>query len=329
LLSEHCLNSFASVSHRGTCWSCAVFVAAVVSTASAADWPAGYVVHEKSASPDHRYGIVIPGRGTEEDDEIEAANYLADLKAHQLLGKIQGGEYVEGQNHRDLDVLWSPDSKVCVLTYGERYGFGSIYVLEPNGAAFTQTDIGKHVQKALDTVIARQAHDSKAGGYGMVCFRTSPDRKVKVRALAYTNPKQFDDQKTYTSFFAGTFDLKSKKWTASRARETIGDEFDTFQDAYTEYSGKDLIVIKDPAKEKVPEDFLGTILSSDQDKADYLDKLMNQVYETIRSAVPASRFTKVKKEQLAWLKKREAAGSVKEKSKLTEARIKALQDLLW
>jgi hypothetical protein len=42
-----------------------------------------------------------------------------------------------------------------------------------------------------------------------------------------------------------------------------------------------------------------------------------------------ARFAVVKKEQIEWLKKRDAASSVEEKCKLTEARTKVLQELVW
>jgi hypothetical protein len=51
-------------------------------------------------------------------------------------------------------------------------------------------------------------------------------------------------------------------------------------------------------------------------------------HSAVRSVLPANRFAKVKQEQIAWLKTREAAKSAAEKSKLTESRIKT-QDLLW
>ncbi len=55
---------------------------------------------------------------------------------------------------------------------------------------------------------------------------------------------------------------------------------------------------------------------------------MNETYQAVRFLLPA-RFAKVKEEQIAWLKQRDAKDSAAEKSKLTAARIKALQDLLW
>jgi len=81
----------------------------------------------------------------------------------------------------------------------------------------------------------------------------------------------------------------------------------------------------------VPEDAVtGTmIVSSDEEKAEQLDQEMNDVYKGVRAVLAPGRFAKVKQEQIACLKKRDAASSAAEKCKLTEARIKALQDLLW
>jgi uncharacterized protein YecT (DUF1311 family) len=64
-------------------------------------------------------------------------------------------------------------------------------------------------------------------------------------------------------------------------------------------------------------------------KFDALDKIMNDVYQAVRVVTPPDRFAEVKHEQIAWLKSRDGAGSVEEKSKLTESRIRTLQELLW
>jgi len=88
-----------------------------------------------------------------------------------------------------------------------------------------------------------------------------------------------------------------------------------------------MIVAADPAQ--APENFNGSVFSSEEEKADYLEKLMNDVYQAVRYVLPGNRFAKVKQEQIAWLKTRDPAHSTEEKSKLTESRIKTLQDLLW
>jgi uncharacterized protein YecT (DUF1311 family) len=56
---------------------------------------------------------------------------------------------------------------------------------------------------------------------------------------------------------------------------------------------------------------------------------MNDVYDAVRFVLPPDRFARVKQEQIAWLKTRDAAHSAEEKSKLTENRVRVLQNLLW
>ena len=75
----------------------------------------------------------------------------------------------------------------------------------------------------------------------------------------------------------------------------------------------------------MPEDFNG----SEQEKMDVLDGILNDVCQALRVVTSLNRFAKVKQEQIAWLKTRDAAHSVEDKSKLTESRIRALQNLLW
>ena len=156
-------------------------------------------------------------------------------------------------------------------------------------------------------------------------FRFGPDNKLKVRALSFTNPKALPDQPNDYAIFQGTFDLKAGKWTQASAKKT--DEYDALQSAYQDDSAKHMIVAASPAD--VPENFTGSVFSSEQEKFDALDKMMNDVYQAVQAVIPPDRFAKIKQKQIAWLKTRDAAQSVEEKAKLTESRIKTLQELLW
>jgi uncharacterized protein YecT (DUF1311 family) len=60
-----------------------------------------------------------------------------------------------------------------------------------------------------------------------------------------------------------------------------------------------------------PANFTGPVFSSKEEKAEALDKMLNEVYSAVRSVLPANRFAKVKQEQIAWLT-REAAKSAAE-----------------
>ena len=77
------------------------------------------------------------------------------------------------------------------------------------------------------------------------------------------------------------------------------------------------------------QDFEHTTFQNEEDKAESLDQTMNKVYRAAQFLLQPTRFTAVKKEQIEWLKKRNAAPSTDEKCKLMEARTKALQELVW
>ena len=301
---------------------------ALSETAAAINWPDGYVVYENTASPDGRYGVLVPTmEAWEQNESLSEANYLADIKNHRVLGKIDKVDYFEHQNHRGLEVFWAPHSSVCVVENDGRYGADSISVLEINDSSFTQTEIGERIQKSLDSAMKKQVHDSEMSGYVSPFFRLGTDRKLRVRALSENNPKQFDNVKTYYALFQGTYDLAAKKWTVIDARSIDAEQSDALQSAYQDNFAKHMIVAADPAQ--APENFTGSVFSSEEEKADALDKTMNDVYQAVRYVLSANRFAKVKQEQIEWLKTRDAAHSVEEKSKLTETRIKTLQDLLW
>jgi len=280
------------------------------SKAAAADWPQDYVVHENSESPDGRYAVLVQSQdAAAESNDNESAVYLADVKNHTTLGKIDNVDYFEQQNHRGLEVFWAPDSSYCVVENDGRYGADTISVLEIKDSSFTQTEIGERIQKSLDGAMKKQAH-SEMSGYASPYFRLGTDRKVRVRALSQNNPKQFEEVKTYYALFQGTFDLATKKWTITDARSIKAEQNGALETGYQR-------------------PFENATYDNEDDRAKSLDEQMNSVYQAAKFILPPARFAKLKQEQIAWLKTRDAAQSIEEKSKLTENRIRALQDLLW
>ena len=286
---------------------------ALAEPAATVDWPDGYVVYEKAASPDGRYGVLVPTmEAWEKDESLSEADYLADIKNHRVLGKIDKVEYFEHQNHRGLQAFWDSQSSVCIVENHGRYGADSISVLEINDSSFAQTEIGDRIQKSLDGAMKKQAH-TEMGGYVSPYFRFGTDRKVRVRALSQNNPKQFDAVKTYYALFQGTFDVGAKKWSVMDARSISGEQEDALATAYSD----------------LEQDLEHRTFQNEEDKAESLDQAMNKVYRAAQFILPPARFAAVKREQIEWLKKRNAASSTDEKCKLMEARIKALQELVW
>src|SRR6266513_2113280 len=280
--------------------------------AAAGDWPKNHVVQENSESPDGHYAVLVQSMdaATEQEDN-ERGVYLADVKSHTTLGNIDKVDYFEHQNHRHLEVFWASDSSYCVLENDGRYGVDTISILEIKDSSFVQTEVGDRIQKSLDGVMKKQAHESEMSGDVSPYFRLGTDRKVRVRATSQNNPKQFEDVKTYYALFQGTYDLAAKKWTLIDAHSITAEQSAALDWGYQK------------------PDFENTTFANEDERAKSLDEQMNQVYQAAKFILPPVRFAKVKQEQTEWLKKRDAAGSIGEKCKLMEARIRALQDLLW
>src|SRR4051812_19737886 len=133
----------------------------ISTTGMAADWPTGYVVHENSESPDHQFGLVVPGSDPDDaSEDSDRANYLGNLKTHEFLGKLADADYFERQNHRHVNVIWSPDSKRCVVEYQGRFGFETMSVLQLKDGGFRQTDLGGHIDKALTAAVGEEGTGS-------------------------------------------------------------------------------------------------------------------------------------------------------------------------
>ena len=280
--------------------------------AAPGDWPKDYVVKENSESPDGHYAVLVQSMDAATgQEENESGVYLADVKGHTTLGNIDKVDYFEHQNHRDLEVFWAPDSGYCVVENDGRYGADTISILEIKDSTFVQTEIGERIQKSLDGAMKKQVHDSEMSGYVSPFFRLGTDRKVRVRALSENNPKQFDNVKTYYALFQGTYDVAAKKWTVIDAHSITAEQSAALDWGYQK------------------PDFENTTFANEDERAKSVDEQMNQVYQAAKFILPPVRFAKVKQEQTEWLKKRDAAGSIGEKCKLMEARIRALQDLLW
>jgi uncharacterized protein YecT (DUF1311 family) len=320
-------------------WVVTVVLGLTTFDVTAADWPEHLTLHEESRSPDGHYGIVVTTSSHVDDamtflipeEGEEFVDYFADLQTHRLLGKIKNFEYVEGENHRHLEVEWAPDSSLCVASDWDRYGFAAAVVLKSKGDSFSQVEIGQHIKKSIDGVIKRQSHDVTAEVYAEFYIESGP--RIRVYATASNNPKQLEDVKTYYALFQGTFDAHSRKWIASSARALTAKENELLEHASENYFDEYLVVspeaFKDlPAAEEPMLSDGKMLFRSDETKFKYLDEHMNDVYKATHLLLLPAEFAKVKQDQIAWLKKRDASNSAAEKYELTEERIEALQQLV-
>ena len=272
---------------------------------------------EVSVSPDERYAVMVPGRDMAFAPEAERgfnktnnANYLVDRTTQSIIGKVDKAEYNKGGIFHDwLDIIWSDDSKnVIIAHYFRFWGISKVWVIEIGGNKIRQIEIGERIHKDLDKVIAKQAgnKDEKGSGAASASFCFEDENRLLIRVVSTTNPRQFSDQKTYAALLQGTFDMSKQKWLKEDVRAVKASDLEVLSWVY-DY---DLEVGKDESEEQ-------------------LDKKLNDVYAALKIALSPKRFTDLKREQVAWLKQRDAKPTPEAKRKYIAERVEGLLDLLW
>jgi uncharacterized protein YecT (DUF1311 family) len=292
---------------------------ALAAPAMAKEWPSSFIVHAGTESSNGRYGILVPPHEMELNEDSDC--YLADIQSHQVLGKLEGVDYFEHQNHAGLSAIWSADSIRCVVIREGRFGFDAIALIELGDHDFRQVDLGNAIQHSLDVVTAREAAKNNVenpGGSATAYVRFAKGDRIRFRAVSTSNPKGLDSLRTYCALFQGTYDSGAGRWTVTDARPISASMFDTLLDAYANSSGNDATPFGAEQTDR-----------AEQEKAEAYDRELNEVYSAVRFILPKTEFEKVKAEQIAWLKQRDAAPSIEEKNQRIQARIKALGDLLW
>ncbi len=273
--------------------------------AQLADWPEHYEIAEKTASPNGRYAILAPTVDAELKSD-DATNFLVDAKTHQILGKILKSDHQIGRNRSGVRADWRADSALCVVQFDSRYGFASAAVLALKGETFQQFDVGAKIKEVLATTMYKKKTEGTAPG---LASQYGPDGKIRFRAWADNDPKR-NSTSPIAGLFWGAFDTATGKWLAAAAKRV---DIETVDDAFVAYGPGDPEYASYGA----------------ENKAESIEHELNSAYRVLKAMLPATEFAALKKEQLAWLKKREAPMTDDAHTKMTEERVKGLKARLW
>jgi len=282
-------------------------------TGLAEEWPKDFVIVEESRSPDGLYGILVPSIDSSVDGEnFGEVNYLADIKEHKVLGRIQGARYWERANHASLKTTWMPDSRFCLLEYQARYDIHSLVVVEVEaGGLIRQSSIAEPALKEIEAVMVRQMKGEKDAVYPWFYCRIDLDRKVLARSVTSNNLKRREDQATYYAYFTGVYDVAAGRWAESEAIPV------------TEQQGLALSSLLDD----IPPG--NGFTEADSEYSEALRENLSEAYHALESILPAERFARVKSEQVSWRKLRDAEGKQGVRNAMTVKRIRELRDIAW
>ncbi|BCU77251.1 lysozyme inhibitor LprI family protein [Luteolibacter sp. LG18] len=273
------------------------FVVAGASPVKALEWPLKYEVEEGTVSPDGRFGIIVFHGEISPDGEIEGldeANYLADLKTRQVVGRIRGSSYFWPHNRVSLNAVWSPDSSRCVVLYHRRWWFEGIELLEIGPSRMKQTNLRGEVRDSL----LKAGKDLEGGAVAHFdgCL-------VRIGCLADDNPKAFEDRETHRVFFTGTYDCKARGWLSADVRPVTLSQFDALLEVVSSWQ------------------------TGPEEQSFTPDQRLNAVYQALRAIGPVRRFSTLRSQQRAWLA---SVGPPEKRRRVqVEARIAALERSLW
>jgi uncharacterized protein YecT (DUF1311 family) len=268
----------------------------------------------ETVSPDGNYCLAWGVKDKPEDDagalvevpfggdlnyEKDVENYLIDVKKQKVIATIPDfGYFSDGtvrQNHHDLTVGWSPDSRFAVAIYDGRYGYESAAWIDVNKRKVVP--IGERFESVLRGV-ARQKNGKKA-----------------------------ESERVYMSFKRPVFQSADVLLLDG----TLSGFVSKFEDAGDDFSYRLKIRVPDVsqksalrllASRELDDKQLGAESSVDDGA---VESELNRAYGELRSKLDATGKEKLKSEELVWLKLREAMPSEAKKIEFTRRRIGELR----
>jgi hypothetical protein len=278
---------------------CCFLIGTVI--AHAIPWPEDYLILEDTKSNGDWYAVIVPTRETAPDDDEKVTDYLANLKTHQVLGKIENAHYFEGRNHFSLSATWSPDNSFVVVEFDHRYGFHAVTLVEISGNHLAQVDLAPYLVKSTPNADACTLY-----------LRMGADRKIRFRVVSTNDPKGLHQETATFGLFQGTYDVAGRRWTVQDGRKLDFDEYELLSNVY------------DDARRE------GSQFATPESEVSSLDGQLNDAYKALRLLLPAAKFAKLKAEQVAWLKKLESTRPTDaERIAALRPRVRELEDLLW
>jgi hypothetical protein len=111
-----------------------VIVGVLAAVATAAEAAPKYVIVDGSASPDGKWVVVIPPRGSLDDEETPPCETrLANAKTGALLVRIPGECFFEHQGQIQFAAAWSKDSQTLVWRTDNKWGSANVQVVQLKG----------------------------------------------------------------------------------------------------------------------------------------------------------------------------------------------------
>ena len=184
-------------------------------------------------SPDGRYAISWPGRGS---DEADVANHLVDLKTGKAIHLIFKGGYLadcEGKNHGGLSALWRADGRAVIVRSNGKWGPRAVRLLIIGKDGKVEADdLTEAARRELVKIFKKQAAELwKQGGFdqdgtqgfvaNLSCDFCADGKTLSIMAEGETNPKEIPgNTPRIVANLTGTFDLATRTLAVKSGKVT-------------------------------------------------------------------------------------------------------------
>lgn len=192
---------------------------------------ADYIIAAKTLSPDKKFAVIYPKLALCDDDEKKDAkgdrckDYLVALKPFRILCPLDTkSPHFQNRSQTGLSADWSHDSSVVLVILASKWGPGDIFLYElHDGQLMRSTNLlGKVRDLMAPDFRAAKAErfndfaDFIFEGDGAELFKLEGTDRVRISALATSEPKHIGGIKVWDARFEGVWNIPRAKFTSQK-----------------------------------------------------------------------------------------------------------------
>jgi hypothetical protein len=190
---------------------------------------ADYLIASKTLSPDKKFAVIYPKLELCDDDGKKDAttdrckDYLVALKPFRILCPLETkSPHFQNRSHTGLSADWSNNNSVVLVILASKWGPGDIFLYELHDGQLTRSTnlLGKVRDLMAPDFLAAKAErfsdfvDFIFEGDGADLFKLEGTDRVRISALATSEPKHIGGIKVWDARFEGVWNIPRAKFTS-------------------------------------------------------------------------------------------------------------------
>lgn len=192
---------------------------------------ANYLIASKTLSPDKKFAVIYPklelcdADGKKDATADRCKDYLVALKPFRILCSLDTkSPHFQNRSQTGLSADWSHDSSVVLVILASKWGPGDIFLYELHDGQLTRSTnlLGKvRDQMAPDFRAAKAERfndfvDFIFEGDGTELFKLEGTDRVRISALATSEPKHIGGIRAWDARFEGVWNIPRARFVSQK-----------------------------------------------------------------------------------------------------------------